>query len=71
MSENIDKISKSENDWKKDLTPEQYAVLREKGTEPAFTGKYVDNHEDGVYAAQLVVSSCLTLALVGQALLIL
>ncbi len=45
----MDKIEKTEEEWKKDLTPEQYAVLREKGTEPAFTGKYVENHEDGVY----------------------
>lgn len=45
----MDKITKTEEEWKKDLTPEQYAVLREKGTEPAFTGKYVDNHDDGVY----------------------
>ncbi len=46
----MNKIEKSEEEWKKDLTPEQYAVLREKGTEPAFTGKYVGNHEDGIYA---------------------
>lgn len=45
----MDKINKTEEEWKKDLTPEQYAVLREKGTEPAFTGKYVDNHDSGVY----------------------
>lgn len=35
--------------WKKKLTPEQYKVLREAGTEPPFMGKYVDNHEDGMY----------------------
>lgn len=35
--------------WKEKLTPEQYHVLREKGTEPAFTGKFVDHHEKGMY----------------------
>ena len=41
------KVSKDK--WKKKLTKEQYKVLREKGTEPPFTGKYVDNHEKGIY----------------------
>lgn len=38
-----------EKDWKEALTPEQYRILREKGTEPAFTGKYWDHHEAGMY----------------------
>ena len=42
-------MPKDENEWKKSLTPEQYAVLREKGTEPPFTGKYVDEERDGTY----------------------
>ncbi len=42
-------LNKSDEEWKQDLTPEQYAVLRERGTEAPFTGKYVDNHEDGIY----------------------
>ncbi len=36
-------------DWKKKLTPEQYKVLREKGTEPAFSGHLYDNHKSGMY----------------------
>src|SRR5664279_2391982 len=44
-----DKIKKSPQEWKKELTPEQYHVAREKGTERAFTGVYWDNHDKGVY----------------------
>ena len=44
-----EKVIKSEEEWRKQLTPEQYAVAREKGTERAFTGKYYDNHEKGMY----------------------
>jgi peptide-methionine (R)-S-oxide reductase len=42
-------VEKTEEQWKAELTPEQYHVLREKGTERAFTGKYVDEHRDGTY----------------------
>lgn len=38
-----------DEDWKKKLTPVQYQILRKKGTEPAFSGKYTDNHEKGMY----------------------
>jgi peptide-methionine (R)-S-oxide reductase len=44
-----EKIVKSEEDWQRELTPEQYAVCRQKGTERAFTGRYWDHHEPGVY----------------------
>jgi len=44
-----DTVSKSEEQWKKELTPEQYRIARQKGTEPAFTGKYWDHKGDGVY----------------------
>ncbi len=43
------KIQKSEEEWRRELTPEQYHVLREKGTERAFTGEYADEHASGVY----------------------
>ena len=43
------RISKTDEEWKKELTPMQYHVLREKGTEMAFTGQYWDNHEKGDY----------------------
>ena len=42
-------IPQSENEWKKKLSPEQFKVLREKGTEPSFIGKYWDNKEEGLY----------------------
>lgn len=45
----MDKVKKSDKEWREQLTPEQYAVTREKGTERAFTGKYHDSKEQGVY----------------------
>ncbi|HKI96818.1 MAG TPA: peptide-methionine (R)-S-oxide reductase MsrB [Gemmatimonadales bacterium] len=44
-----DKIEKSDADWRRELTPEQYDVLREHGTERAFTGAYWDTKTPGVY----------------------
>ncbi len=43
------KISKSDAEWRTELTPEQYEVLRQKGTERPFTGKYVHTKDDGTY----------------------
>ena len=47
--EPVGRVVKSNEEWKKILTPEQYHVTREKGTERAFTGTWWDNHEKGTY----------------------
>ncbi|MBK7229644.1 MAG: peptide-methionine (R)-S-oxide reductase MsrB [Ignavibacteriales bacterium] len=44
-----EKLVKTDEEWKKELSQEQYRILREKGTERAFTGKYWDHHEIGIY----------------------
>jgi len=44
-----EKVNKSDAEWRAELTPEQYQVCRRKGTERAFSGRYHDCHEDGVY----------------------
>jgi peptide-methionine (R)-S-oxide reductase len=44
-----DKIQKTEEEWRQQLTPEQYHILREKGTERAFTGEYTSTHTPGTY----------------------
>lgn len=48
MSE-TEKIQKTEDEWRQELTPEQYRILRQRGTEPPFTGEYVNVKADGVY----------------------
>jgi peptide-methionine (R)-S-oxide reductase len=45
----MEKVEKTESEWRSELTPEQYEVLREKGTERAFTGAYWDSKDEGVY----------------------
>lgn len=42
-------VHKTEEQWQRELTPEQYQIMRQKGTEPAFTGEYLNNHEAGIY----------------------
>ncbi len=52
MEENIrktDKIQKTDAEWRQELTPEQYRIMRQKGTESAFTGQYWNNKDEGVY----------------------
>ena len=43
------KVIKPEDEWRRELTPEQYEVLRRQGTEPPFSGKYAYSKEDGMY----------------------
>ena len=45
----MEKVKKSDAEWKKELTDEQFHITRKKGTEPAFTGEYWNNHEKGIY----------------------
>jgi peptide-methionine (R)-S-oxide reductase len=45
----MEKLKKSEQEWRQELTPEQYHVMREAGTEPAFTGKYYKTKDPGTY----------------------
>jgi len=45
----VNKLVKSDAEWREELSPEEYAITRQKGTERAFTGRYWNNHETGLY----------------------
>jgi peptide-methionine (R)-S-oxide reductase len=45
----VEKIHKTDEEWREELTPEQYYITRQKGTEPAFSGALYRNHDDGIY----------------------
>jgi peptide-methionine (R)-S-oxide reductase len=45
----VEKVTKTDAEWQKELTPQQYDVTRKQGTEPAFSGEYWNNHEKGMY----------------------
>jgi peptide-methionine (R)-S-oxide reductase len=49
VSTEAERVSKSDQEWREQLTPEQYEVTRRAGTEAPFTGEHWDNHEQGMY----------------------
>jgi peptide-methionine (R)-S-oxide reductase len=49
LSTEAEKVRKTDEEWRQQLTPEQYEVTRHAGTEAPFTGEYWDNHSDGMY----------------------
>ncbi len=51
-------VEKPDEQWRAELAPAEYAVLRQAGTEPAFTGEYTDTKTEGVYPAAPAVRTC-------------
>ncbi|CAM9213747.1 peptide-methionine (R)-S-oxide reductase MsrB [Acinetobacter pseudolwoffii] len=46
------KLNKTDREWQRELSPEEFRITRQKGTEPAFTGKYWNTKQDGVYVCR-------------------
>ncbi len=46
------KLNKTDREWQRELSPEEYRITRQKGTEPAFTGQYWNSKQDGVYTCR-------------------
>ncbi len=46
------KLNKTEREWQRELSPEEFRITRQKGTEPAFTGKYWNTKQDGIYVCR-------------------
>ncbi len=61
-----DKTIKTEEQWEKELTPEQYTILRECGTEPPFTGKYYNYDKKGIYHCTACGAKLFNSAAVGS-----
>ena len=63
----MEKIRKTDEEWRQQLSREQFHVTREKGTEPAFTGRYHNNHEHGTYKCVCCGTPLFALTLRGMA----
>jgi len=46
------KVNKTDREWQRELSPEEYRITRQKGTEPAFTGQYWNNKQHGIYVCR-------------------